>query len=147
MLQQAVRRAALPALVSLFVTLARFFGERAELPGPVTFMVGIFWLTLIVAAFWGVGLAEEDHPYRVLLVSLLVFALLSRIPVVALWWFSKTFGWGTHYDVYSGWGEALVAQFLFGTVEQLLPGGLLGSLILAWKRRRLAETTVESGSR
>ena len=139
MLQRSLNLAALPVLISLLVTLARFFGERAELPDAVTFVIGIFWLTLVVAVFWGLKLAGEENPYRLLFLSLLVFALLSRIPVVALWWITKTYALGTHYDVYDGWGSALVAQFIFGTLTQIIPGGLLGASALAIAKRQPAE--------
>jgi hypothetical protein len=139
LLNRALRLAALPSLVSLLVTLARFFGERAELPGPVTFFIGIFWLTLVVALFWGFKLASEESPYRLLFLSLLVFALLSRIPVIALWWITKTYGLGTHYDVYGGWGSALFAQLVLGTLIQIVPGGLLGAAVLAVKRSQPVE--------
>jgi hypothetical protein len=138
-LRRPLNLAALPALISLLVTLARFFGERAELPSPVTFVVGIFWLTLVVAFFWGFKLAGEESPYRLLFLSLLVFALLSRIPVIALWWLTKTYGLGTHYDVYGGWGSALSAQLVFGTLTQVVPGSLLGATTLAVKRSQPVE--------
>ena len=139
MLQRATSLAVLPALVSFFVTLARFFGERAELPTTVTNIVGIFWLTLVVAIFLGLSLASEESPYRLLFLSLVVFALLSRIPVVVLWWITKTYGLGTHYDVYGGWGSALFAQLVIGTLIQIVPGGLLGAAALAVKRRQPVE--------
>ena len=109
------------------------------MPSPVTFVIGIFWLTLVVAIFWGLKLAEEENPYRLLFTSLLVFALLSRIPVVALWWITKTFALGTHYDVYQGWGSALAAQFVFGTLSQVVPGGAVGAAVLAAKRSQHEE--------
>jgi hypothetical protein len=136
MLQRALKLAALPALISLLVTLARFFGERAGLPDAVTFVIGIFWLTLVVAVFWGIKLADEEHPYRLLVLSLVVFALLSRIPVFALWWITNKWGLGTHYDFADTWGQALLGQFVFGPLTQIIPGALLGFLTLAIKRRR-----------
>ena len=143
MLKRSLKLAALPALISLFVTLARFFGERAELPNPVTFAIGIIWLTLVVAVSWGLKLAREENPYRLLFLNLVVFTLLSRIPVVALWWITKTYGLGTHYDVFDGWGSALVAQF-FGALIQIVPGSLLGVMTLALKRRSDAMAAEEA---
>lgn len=143
MLKRSLKLAALPALISLFVTLARFFGERAELPNPVTFVIGIIWLTLVVAVFLGLKLAGEENPYRLLFLNLVVFTLLSRIPVVALWWITKTYGLGTHYDVFDSWGSALVAQF-FGALIQIVPGSLLGVMTLALKRRSDARAAEEA---
>ena len=60
---------------------------------------------------------------------------LPTLSVVALWWVTKTYGLGTHYDVFDGWGSALVAQFVFGALTQIVPGSLLGAVTLALKRR------------
>ena len=135
MFKRALGIAVWPALISLLVTFARFFGERAQLPNAVTFVLGIVWLTFIVAIYWGVNLADEEQPYRLLLLSLVVFALLSRIPVFALWWITNTWGLGTHYDFTDSFGQALLAQ-LFGALIQIVPGTILGWATLALKRRQ-----------
>ncbi len=132
---RALRFAGAPALIALFVTLARFFGERAELPGAVTYFIGISWLTIFVAIYLGIRLEKEKRPYRLLFLTLLIFALLSRIPVVALWWITKTFSLGTHYDVFSSFSQAFFAQFGLGTVIQVISGGIPGSLTLYFKRK------------
>jgi len=67
--------------------------------------------------------------------SLVVFALLSRIPVFALWWITNTWGLGTHYDFTDSFGQALLAQ-LFGALIQIVPGTILGWATLALKRRQ-----------
>jgi len=138
LLSRALRLASFPALISLFVTLARFFGERAELPSPVTFFIGITWLTLVIAFFWGFKFASEDKPYRLLILSLVVFALFSRIPVITLWWITKTFALGTHYGQYEGWGIALLAQ-LVGALTQIVTGSVLGAATLVIVRSRTTE--------
>ena len=139
MFKRALGLAAWPALISLLVTLARFFGERASLPNAVTFVLGIIWLTFVVAIYWGVKLADDERPYRLLLLSLVVFAVLSRIPVFALWWVTNTWGLGTHYDFTDTLGQALVGQFIFGSLQQILPGAILGWAMLALKRRQATE--------
>ena len=53
-----------------------------------------------MAVFWGVRLSAEARPYRLLLLSLIIFAPLSRIPVFVLWWITKTWELGTHYDIF-----------------------------------------------
>lgn len=135
MFKRALGIAVWPALISLLVTFARFFGERANLPNAVTVVLGIIWLTFIVAIYWGVKLADEDQPYRLLLLSLVLFTLLSRIPVFALWWITNTWGLGTHYDFTDSFGQALLAQS-FGALTQIVPGTILGWATLALKRRQ-----------
>lgn len=130
MLEHALKRAAWPALISLFVTLARFFSERAAMPNVVSNAIGIFWLTLIVAVYLAMRLAKEKRPYSQFFLTLFIFAMLSRIPVIAMWWVTKTYGLGTHYDLFDTWGEALVGQFAFGTLTQMIVGGIVGIIIV-----------------
>ena len=136
MFQRALNLAAIPVLIALFVTPTRFFLELAGLPEEVIFIIGLLWLTLAVAVFWGIKLPDEAHPYLLLLLSLTIFAPLSRIPVFVLWWVTKTWELGTHYDIFDNWSQALVGQLVYGSLVQIIPGGLLGSLTLAIKRHR-----------
>ncbi len=135
MLHKAFKQAAWPALISVIVTLARFFSERAAMPNMVSNVIGIFWLTLILAIYLGIRLVGEKRPYGQLFLTLFVFAILSRIPVVVMWWITKTYALGTHYDLFDTWGQALVAQFLYGTTTQMVTGGIVGLLALFLNRR------------
>ena len=141
MFQRALSLAATPALIALLVTPTRFFLELAGLPENVIFIIGLLWLTLVFAVFWGIKLHDEEHPYRLLLLSLVIFSPVSRIPVFVLWWITKTWELGTHYDIFDNWGQALVGQLVFGSLVQIIPGGFLGSLTLAIKRHRKPVTT------
>jgi hypothetical protein len=141
MFQRALRLSAWPAFISLLVTFARFFAERAELPEAVCFVIGIAWLTLAVGAYFGFHLADERRPYGLIFLSLLAFAILSRIPVSLLWWVTKTYGMGTHYDVFSGWGQVLYAQFIFGVPQQVITGGIVAVITVFLKRRLEPEST------
>ncbi len=136
MFQRALSLAALPSLIALFVTPARFFLERAGLPDAVIFIVGLLWLTFAVVVFWGIKLCDEERPYRLLLSSLVVFSVFSRIPVLVLWWVTTKWELGTHYNVFENWGQAIVGTVVIGPFVQIIPGGLLGSITLALKRRR-----------
>ena len=136
MIRRALRLAALPVLISLFVTPVRFFLELAGIPEVYIFLIGLLWLTLAFAVIWGIRLSAEEHPYGLLLLSLVFFSPLSRIPVFVLWWITKTWELGTHYDIFDSWDQALVGQLLYGSLVQIIPGGVLGSLTLAIKRRK-----------
>ena len=141
MIQRALKLAAVPVLISLFVTPVRFFLELAGIPEVYIFLIGLLWLTLAVAVYWGIRLSDEEHPYLLLLLSLVIFSPISRIPVFVLWWITKTWELGTHYDIFDNWGQALVGQLVYGSLVQIIPGVLLGSLILAIKRHRKSVTT------
>jgi len=136
MIRRALRLAVLPVLISLFVTPVRFFLELAGIPEVYIFLIGLLWLTLAFAVIWGIRLSAEEHPYGLLLLSLVFFSPLSRIPVFVLWWITKTWELGTHYDIFDSWDQALVGQLLYGSLVQIIPGGVLGSLTLAIKRRK-----------
>ena len=69
MIQRALRLAALPVLISLFVTPVRFFLELAGIPEIYTFLIGLLWLTLAFAVFWGIRLSTEEHPYRLYIIE------------------------------------------------------------------------------
>ena len=105
----------------------------------VSMAIGIAWLTLIVGIYLGIHLADEDHPYGPMFLTLLLFSALSRIPVVAMWWITKTFGLGTHYDVFQSWGSALFAQFGFGVLQQVVTGGVVGLITIFLVRRSKAD--------
>ena len=136
MIKRALRLAAVPVLISLFVTPVRFFLELAGIPEVYIFPVGLLWLTLALSVFWGIRLSAEEHPYRLLLLSLVFFSPPSRLPVFVLWWITKTWGLGTHYDIFDSWDQALVGQLVYGSLVQIIPGSVLGSLTLAIKRHR-----------
>jgi hypothetical protein len=139
MLEQAWKLARWPAFISVFVTLARFFSERLGLPSGISFFIGIFWLTLFVGIYFGVRFSDEERPHRPLLLSLVVFAFLSRLPVIILWWVTKTFGLGTHYDVFDGWIQVLGAQWVIGVALQVICGGITGFIALYLKKRLTEE--------
>jgi hypothetical protein len=123
-----------PFAVSVVVTALRFFGERAEVSSAVTFMLGVIWVTLIVAAYWAWKLKEDEKPYRLLFLALFVFAWISRVPIVLLWWVARSFDLGTHYDMYRDFRQALLFQFGVSALVQILAGGVVGSLALVLLR-------------
>lgn len=138
MIQRALSLAAIPILIALFVTPVRFALELVGLPENVIFIIGLLWLTLGVAIYWGIKLYDQEHPYLLLLLSLAIFSPVSRVPVFVLWWITKTWELGTHYDIFDNRSQALVGQLVCGSLVQIVPGVLVGSLTLAIKRRSMS---------
>jgi hypothetical protein len=136
MMKRALKLATLPVLISLIVTAVRFLLELSGIPDVYLFPIGLLWLTLVFAIYWGVKLANEQHPYRLLILSLVLFSPPSRLPVFVVWWITKKWELGTHYDIFDSWDQALVGQLFYGSLVQIIPGILLGSLTLAIMRRR-----------
>ena len=138
LIRRALRLAAVPVLIAMLITPVRFFLELAGVPTVYVFLFGLLWLSLGVSVYWGVRLSTETHPYRLLWLSLAFFSPPSRVPVFLLWWITTTWGLGTHYDIFDSWDQALVGQLFYGSLLQIIPGGILGSLTLAIRRARAA---------
>ena len=140
MFLRALSLAKTPVLIAMFVTPIPFFLELAGLPENVIFIIGLLWLTLVFAVYWGIKLFTEERPYQLLLLSLIIFSPVSRIPVFVLWWITKTWELGTHYDIFDNWVQALVGQLVYGSLVQIIPGFILGSLTLAIMQYRKSAT-------
>ncbi|MCK5470639.1 MAG: hypothetical protein KAI99_19080 [Cyclobacteriaceae bacterium] len=136
MFLQALHLAKIPVLIAMFVTPVRFFLELAGLPENIIFIIGLLWLTMAIAVYWGIKLFEEEHPYLLILLSLIIFSPISRIPVFLLWWITKTWELGTHYNIFDNWSQALIGQLVYGSLVQIIPGFILSSLTLAIMRYR-----------
>ena len=141
MFLRALSLAKTPVLIATFVTPIRFFLELAGLPENVIFIIGLLWLTLAFSGYWGIKLYNEKHPYRLLLLSLIIFSPVSRFTVFIVWWIDTKWAIGTHYGLYfDNWIQALVNHIVYGALVQIIPGFLLGSMTLAIIRYRKSVT-------
>jgi len=141
MFLRALNLAKTPVLIAMFVTPIRFFLEMAGLPENVIFIIGLLWLTLAVAIYWGVKLYNEKQSYLLLLLSLIIFSPVSRFTVFVVWWIDTKWAIGTHYGLYfDNWVQALLNHVVYGALVQIIPGFLLGSMTLAFMRYRKSAT-------
>ena len=141
MFLRALNLAKTPVLIAMFVTPIRFFLEMAGLPENVIFIIGLLWLTLAVAIYWGVKLYNEKQSYLLLLLSLIIFSPVSRFTVFVVWWIDTKWAIGTHYGLYfDNWVQALLNHVVYGALVQIIPGFLLGSMTLAFMRHRKSAT-------
>jgi len=130
-LKRAFSLAKTPIIIALFVTPIRFFLELFGLPENIIFIIGLLWLTLAFAIYWGIKLYSEKRSYLLLFLSLLIFSPISRIPVSVLWWIDTKWEIGTHYGLYfDNWVQALLNHVVYGSLVQIIPGFLLGSITL-----------------
>ena len=130
-----------PVLIAMIVTPIRFSLELAGLPENVIFIIGLLWLTLAFAVYWGIKLYNEKHPYRLLLLSLIIFSPVSRFTVFVVWWIDTKWAIGTHYGFYfDNWIQALLNHVVYGALVQIISGFLLGSMTLAIMRYRKSVT-------
>ena len=141
MFLRALNLAKIPVLIAIFVTPISFFLELAGLPENVIFIIGLLWLTLAFAVYWGIKLYNEKHPYRLLLLSLIIFSPVSRFTVFIVWWIDTKWAIGTHYGLYfDNWIQALLNHVVYGALVQIISGFLLGSMTLAIMRYRKSVT-------
>lgn len=121
----------LPVLIALLVTPIRFFLELAGIPDIYVFWFGLLWLTLACSVYWAVKLINHEFPLRMLLCCLVMFSPISRIPVFAMWWITKNWELGTHYDIFDNWSQALIGQLFYGSLIQIIPGFIVGFITIA----------------
>ena len=120
MFLRALSLAKTPVLIAIFVTPIRFFLELAGLPENVIFIIGLLWLTLAIAIYWGIKLYNEKQPYLLLLLSLIIFSPVSRFTVFVVWWIDTKWSIGTHYGLYfDNWVQALLNHVVYGALVQI----------------------------
>jgi len=141
--QRAFNLAKVPIIISLFVTPARYFLELAGFPENVIFIVGLLWLALAFSVYWGIKLYNENYRYLLLLLSLIIFSPISRIPVAILWWIDTRWEIGTHYGLYfDNFAQAFFQQVVYGSLTQIIPSFLLGSRTLVIIKNRKNHTNL-----
>lgn len=120
-----------PIIISMFVTPIRYSLELLGLPEYVIFIIGLLWLTLGFAIYWGIKIHNENRSYLLLFLSLLFFSPVSRFPVAVMWWIDTNWELGTHYGLYfDNFSQALLNQMVYGSLIQIIAGFLLGSITL-----------------
>ncbi len=136
-LQQAIYYAKAPIIIALILTPVRYCLELLGLPENAIFIIGLLWLTLGFAIYLGIKIAMHKKAFKILLLSLLIYSPISRIPVAILWWVDTKWEIGTHYGLYyDNFGQALLNHVIYGSLVQLVPGFLLGTLTITIMRYR-----------
>jgi len=137
MLNQAIHYAKAPIIIALILTPVRYYLELLGLPENAIFIIGLLWLTLGFAIYLGIKIAMHKQAFKILLLSLLIYSPISRIPVAILWWVDTKWEIGTHYGLYfDNFEQALLNHVIYGSLIQLIPGFLLGILTISIIRYR-----------
>jgi hypothetical protein len=135
--KRALNLAKTPIIIAFVVTPTRFLLELAGLPESVIFIIGLLWIALAFAVYWGIKLYNEKQAYLLLLLSLIIFSPFSRLTVAIIWWIDTTWEIGTHYNlVFDNFAQAAYQQMVYGSIIQIIPSFLLGSIIIAILRHR-----------
>jgi len=101
-----------PIVIALILTPVRYCLELLGLPEVAIFIIGLLWLTLAFAIYLGIKIARHRKAFKILLLTLLIYSPISRIPVAILWWVDTRWEIGTHYGLYfDNFGQALLSGF------------------------------------
>ncbi|WP_431167717.1 hypothetical protein [Tenacibaculum halocynthiae] len=132
LLHEAISIIKTPIIIALLVTTVRYILELLGISENIIFIIGLLWLTLGFSIYWGIKLSDTKSPFILLLLCLAFFSPLSRIPVAILWWVDNKWKIGTHYGLYfNSFEQALFNQIIYGSLIQLIPGFILGSITIA----------------
>ncbi len=133
--QHALHLAKKAILIALVLTPFRFALEMAGLPERAIFFIGLLWLTLGFAMYWGIKLYNVKNAYLILLLSLIIFSPISRFPVAVFWWIDHKWSIGTHYSLYfDNFAQATFQHVVYGSLVQLIPGFFLGAITIVIMR-------------
>lgn len=128
------------ALVLCFGGLNLMFGETSIRPplfvaaGIIVELAGLYIMRMVWPAYWNVMTA---------------YALVARIPVIAVMYLATQGNWGTHYDVespgmqFTGWLDkfiriGLIPQLFLWIPYTVVLCGLFGVITAAVRKRRTA---------
>lgn len=137
LLKPIFRLVKIPIVIALFVTPIRYSFELLGIPENAIFLIGLLWITLGFSIYWGIKLHNEMRAYLMLLLCLTIYSPISRIPVAVMWWIDTKWELGTHYGLYfDNWLQALLNHLVYGSLVQMIPGFILGSITLAIMKRR-----------
>jgi hypothetical protein len=135
--QQAIIFIKTPIVIAVFITPIRFLLEVTGLPENFIFIIGLLWLTIGFSIYWGIRFHNKNHFLLVLLISLIIYSPISRFPVALAWWADTKWELGTHYGLYfNNFGQAVFNQVVYGSLVQIIPGFLAGSITFALLRKR-----------
>jgi hypothetical protein len=118
---------AVPALITLAVTLLRLVGEFMNLPswlaskeaGGAGALIGIAWLAPLFGVYFATKLADAPGKlWKNLLKTLFAYGLAARLPVILIMGLATFGNWGTHYDAFPPDMADMspMMKFLFGGV-------------------------------
>lgn len=135
--QQAISLAITPIIIAFFLTPGRFFLELSGLPENFIFIIGLLWLTIGISIYWGIRFYKKSHFLVLLLLSLVIYSPISRFSVALAWWVDTNWELGTHYGLYfNNFGQAVMNQVVYGSLVQIIPGFLAGSITFAIMRNK-----------
>ena len=143
-----------PLLIALIVVVARVLLEQMGVPETTTNYVSAVALHLIIFPLYfaaRIGGSHVPHPYLTLLKTITIYSLLVRAMVMVTYWLAYVYQWPqSRFSVEAGGvvGEGIgpmqalvirpVVAALAWVVGSVIVGGVLGSIVIAVRRRMVA---------
>ncbi len=146
-----------PLLIAAILVILRVVSEQLSAPEAINRIFGVTWLYFLVPIYFALKIAatNDAQPYKTLFIKMAIFVALVRLMVIPAYWLAYKFNWnasrfdaeqggvvGDGISPLSGYVLIPLGAFLFWLVAATLAGGGLGALMIAWKRRGVAENPV-----
>ena len=132
LVQEAFNITKIPILIALVLTPVCYILELIGLPEKFIFIIGLLWLTIGISIYWAIKFYNKKRFLLIRLISLTIYSPISRFPVVLAWWIDTNWQLGTHYGLYfENFGQAALNQVIYGSLIQIIPGFLVGSITFA----------------
>lgn len=143
-----------PLILTLVVIVVRIILEEMGAPGAVTNILGVFWLAVIFAIYFAIGLAAsgEAHPYKALIKLIIGYGVGARLMVAisyslayALDWSAPRFGApdGEEVTALQGLLLAPLSNFVLGLIMVVVAGLVVGPVTLAIRRKMVEPQAAE----
>ena len=142
-----------PLVVAAIFVVGRVALERSGAPLAITNMVSVSVLvTLIFPLYfaWRISRSGEQHSYKELIKSVLLFAVLARLMVVPTYWLAYVYQWadprfsesasgvvGPDITAIQAYVLVPLGLTLSWVIGAMIIGGGLGSILIAVRRRKV----------
>lgn len=137
LLLQAVDLIKIPTLIALAITPIRFALEYMGVNENYIFLIGLLWFTMGVSIYWSFKHYKRKNILGIILISLLIYSPISRVPVAFAWWIDLEYNLGTHYGLYfESFSQVLLNHMVYGSLVQIIPSfviALITTKILIYK--------------
>ena len=90
-----INKIKVPLILTLAVIVVRILLEEMGAPRAISNVFGVFWLAILVAIYFAVGLAasREAHPYKALLKLIVIYGVCARLMVAVSYSLAYRFQW------------------------------------------------------
>jgi len=143
----------LPLVIAAVVVVLRVIFERLGVPESVNFLLSVAFLhTIAIPIYIAIRLARDprtSRPYLTLLKLIAVYAVLTRIMILPVYWLARIFEWeqsrfgglwGPDVNAFVGFIGVPIGTALVWIVNSVVVGGAIGALVLRLMRRPVAVT-------